>query len=338
MSHYLPPSVYAFFEQSTEVKFRATKHKLPKRRPFDPVAPLLPHLPTLPEPVPSEHEKAQLEKVEKEEAHAEVIALGRQEYDQTRDDEPLEQDAQLTSDPKLTIFIGRLDYRVDKIILEKEFARFGTIVSCRVVNDPLFEAPPSLDDDITGSDDVSIAGIRKKSLGYAFIQFSTIEECQRAYKEADGLKLLGKNIVVDFERRRVDSTWYPRRLGGGEGTTRHSNKALIVTAPGRYLDHILKLQRIEEEKKQFQNQQRNRGFNERNRDRFGHNSRGHGGGGHGGGGHGGGGHGGGGHGGFGGQRNSGGFGNNNFNRGGGGGSGFQANHGRDRDRNYHHPR
>lgn len=38
-----------------------------------------------------------------------------------------------------------------------------------------------------------------------------------AYKEADGLYILGKRILVDVERGRTVRGWKPRRLGGGLG-------------------------------------------------------------------------------------------------------------------------
>ena len=38
-----------------------------------------------------------------------------------------------------------------------------------------------------------------------------------AYKESDGLVILGKRILVDVERGRTVRGWKPRRLGGGLG-------------------------------------------------------------------------------------------------------------------------
>jgi U1 small nuclear ribonucleoprotein len=38
-----------------------------------------------------------------------------------------------------------------------------------------------------------------------------------AYKDADGLKILGRRILVDVERARTVKGWKPRRLGGGLG-------------------------------------------------------------------------------------------------------------------------
>lgn len=41
-----------------------------------------------------------------------------------------------------------------------------------------------------------------------------------AYKDADGLKLDGRRVLVDVERGRTVKGWKPRRLGGGLGSTR----------------------------------------------------------------------------------------------------------------------
>lgn len=40
---------------------------------------------------------------------------------------------------------------------------------------------------------------------------------QAAYKDAEGLVILGKKIIVDVERGRTVRGWKPRRLGGGLG-------------------------------------------------------------------------------------------------------------------------
>lgn len=45
-----------------------------------------------------------------------------------------------------------------------------------------------------------------------------------AYKDADGMKLLGRRILVDVERGRTVKNWKPRRLGGGLGNARVEKK------------------------------------------------------------------------------------------------------------------
>lgn len=46
-----------------------------------------------------------------------------------------------------------------------------------------------------------------------------------AYKKADGLKIDGRRVVVDYERGRTQKTWLPRRLGGGKGDTRRTRSS-----------------------------------------------------------------------------------------------------------------
>lgn len=41
-----------------------------------------------------------------------------------------------------------------------------------------------------------------------------------AYKDADGMKIDGCRVVVDYERGRTVRDWLPRRLGGGKGGLR----------------------------------------------------------------------------------------------------------------------
>lgn len=45
-----------------------------------------------------------------------------------------------------------------------------------------------------------------------------------AYKRADGVKVDGRRLVVDYERGRTNKSWLPRRLGGGKGDTRKARE------------------------------------------------------------------------------------------------------------------
>ncbi|CAE6431844.1 unnamed protein product [Rhizoctonia solani] len=53
-----------------------------------------------------------------------------------------------------------------------------------------------------------------------------------AYKEADGISILGKRILVDVERGRTVRGWKPRRLGGGLGG--RPKPVAPVEAPARF--------------------------------------------------------------------------------------------------------
>lgn len=52
-----------------------------------------------------------------------------------------------------------------------------------------------------------------------------------AYKEADGLAILGKKILVDVERGRTVRDWKPRRLGGGLGGRPKPEPPAFKSAP-----------------------------------------------------------------------------------------------------------
>lgn len=65
----------------------------------------------------------------------------------------------------------------------------------------------------------------EKSKGYAFIEFEHKKDFNDAYKEADGMKVDGRRVQVDYERGRTTKDWLPRRYGGGKGKTR-TNKDL----------------------------------------------------------------------------------------------------------------
>lgn len=52
-----------------------------------------------------------------------------------------------------------------------------------------------------------------KPRGYAFIEFEREKDMKAAYKDADGIKVLGRRIVVDVERGRTVKGWRPKRLG-----------------------------------------------------------------------------------------------------------------------------
>lgn len=55
-----------------------------------------------------------------------------------------------------------------------------------------------------------------KHKGYAFIEFEREKDMKAAYKDADGLKIMGRRIVVDVERGRTVKGWKPKRLGKDE--------------------------------------------------------------------------------------------------------------------------
>ncbi|GAW81587.1 U1 small nuclear ribonucleoprotein 70 kDa [Plasmodium gonderi] len=107
----------------------------------------------------------------------------------------------LTTDPKKTIFIGRLSYDVNEKKLKKEFEIYGKIRKVKIIYDKNF-----------------------KPKGYAFIEFEHTKSFNDAYNLADGKKIDNRRILVDIERGRTVKNWVPRRLGGGKGPARGSDE------------------------------------------------------------------------------------------------------------------
>lgn len=122
-----------------------------------------------------------------------------------------------------TLFVGRLAYEVTERKLLREFETFGPVKDIKLV---------TVNDNGNGND--NHGDMKGKSRGYAFIEFEQEEDMKRAYRAADGMKIEGKEIVVDVERGHTVPTWLPRRLGGGLGGTRLGKKEDNVTRPGRY--------------------------------------------------------------------------------------------------------
>jgi U1 small nuclear ribonucleoprotein 70kDa len=97
-----------------------------------------------------------------------------------------------------TLFVGRLAYEVTERKLLREMEAFGPVRDIKLVVDK-----------------------EGKSKGYAFVEYENEEDMKRAYRATDGMRLEGREIVVDVERGHTVPTWLPRRLGGGLGGTRY---------------------------------------------------------------------------------------------------------------------
>ena len=110
-----------------------------------------------------------------------------------------------------TLFVGRLAFEVTEGKLLREMEAFGPVKDIKLVSDK-----------------------QGKSRGIAFVEYENEEDMKRAYRAADGMKIEGREIVVDVERGHTVPTWLPRRLGGGLGGTRLGGKHQNVTAPGRF--------------------------------------------------------------------------------------------------------
>ena len=103
-----------------------------------------------------------------------------------------------TTNTEATLFVGRLAKAVDEPALRKFFCQYGEVVTVALVRS------------------VQDGTLR----GYAFIEFKNKDDCALAFRDADAKLLMGRRIVVDYERGRTDADWKPRYLGGGLGCTR----------------------------------------------------------------------------------------------------------------------
>lgn len=97
-----------------------------------------------------------------------------------------------------TLFVGRLAYEVTERKLLREMETYGQVKDLKLIFDK-----------------------EKKSRGYAFVEYEHEEDMKRAFRAADGMRIEGREIVVDVERGHTVPNWLPRRLGGGLGGTRY---------------------------------------------------------------------------------------------------------------------
>ncbi|KAI7826002.1 hypothetical protein BC939DRAFT_118404 [Gamsiella multidivaricata] len=130
----------------------------------------------------AERKKQKLE--ERDRKAQEALKTGLEAWDPNKDEK-------VVGDPYKTLHISRLQsYECTEKDLRREFQMYGPIENVRVVKDP-----------------------EGKPRGYAFIEFEREKDMKAAYKDADGIKVLGRRIVVDVERGRTVKGWRPKRLG-----------------------------------------------------------------------------------------------------------------------------
>jgi U1 small nuclear ribonucleoprotein len=72
-----------------------------------------------------------------------------------------------------------------------------------------------------------------KLKGYIFIEFLHERDMKYAYKDADGIKLHEKRILVDFEHTRTIKNWLSRRLTGVLDATRSGSENQNTKTSGR---------------------------------------------------------------------------------------------------------
>lgn len=100
-------------------------------------------------------------------------------------------------DPYKTIFIGRLPYEITEPILRRLFEQFGAVRRARLVYD-----------------------LHRRPRGYGFVEYERSHDMHIAYQNGDGMRVMGRRVLVDVERGRTVKGWLPKRLGGGLGNAR----------------------------------------------------------------------------------------------------------------------
>ncbi|KAF8650985.1 hypothetical protein AX16_004971 [Volvariella volvacea WC 439] len=151
----------------------------------------------------AEETKRQIRREERKAKKLEEFKTAKETYKPQEDPEAI-------GDPYKTLFISRLHKSATETDLRREFETYGTIERVRIVRDK-----------------------KGRSRGYAFIVYEREREMKTAYKESDGLHIMGKKILVDVERGRTVRGWKPRRLGGGLGGRPKRPEAPILPPPSR---------------------------------------------------------------------------------------------------------
>ncbi|CAL8992153.1 unnamed protein product [Prunus brigantina] len=111
-------------------------------------------------------------------------------------------DPKLIGDPYCTLFVGHLSHLTTEQSLRKALSKYGRVKDLRLVRHI-----------VTGA-----------SRGYAFVEFETEREMQRAYKEAHHSFIDDSEVIVDYNRQQLMPGWIPRRLGGGLGGKKESGQ------------------------------------------------------------------------------------------------------------------
>ena len=98
-------------------------------------------------------------------------------------------------DPMCTLFVGRLNYVTTESSIKQAFAEYAPVRRVRLIRD-------------------IVTGFSK---GYAFVEFYDEQTTGRVCRDAAGMQLDEKQLLIDFECERTLTGWVPRRLGGGFG-------------------------------------------------------------------------------------------------------------------------
>lgn len=124
-------------------------------------------------------------KNEKMEKVSETVRKRREEWDPRSDED------KKTKNAYNTLFVANIPYETLETTLQDEFEVFGPVTS--VVMPKNREGMPT---------------------GYAFVEFERERDMKAAWREANGMRIRGRRILVDVERGRTVEDWLPNRLDG----------------------------------------------------------------------------------------------------------------------------
>ncbi|KAL9092791.1 MAG: hypothetical protein Q9159_000689 [Coniocarpon cinnabarinum] len=217
MTDKLPENLLRLFTPRPSLRYIPPTDKPPEHRKTVTIEPVGNYLGALREykandnsiPTESRMQRADRRKRERKEAHEKRIKEGLKMFNPAGD-------PNVKGDPYKTLFVARLDYRVEPRELERAFGRFGPIQRIRIIKNASAKDSDSL---------------KKRMQGYCFIEYERERDMKVAYRDSDTILVGDRNVKVDCERGRTVKDWRPRRLGGGLGG-RHYTKAAAKPVGG----------------------------------------------------------------------------------------------------------
>lgn len=105
--------------------------------------------------------------------------------------DPRRDEVNKTKNAYTTLFVTNLPFETVEKRLQHELEQFGPVISIFMPKDR--------------------HGVPR---GYAFVEFENESDMKLAYREANGMRIDGRRILVDVERGRTVEEWFPNRLNG----------------------------------------------------------------------------------------------------------------------------
>ncbi|KAL7071772.1 hypothetical protein ACQ4LE_008901 [Meloidogyne hapla] len=130
--------------------------------------------------------------------------------------------------PDNVLFVCKLNPATSDEDLEIIFSRFGTIISCEVIRDRRTKA----------------------SLQYAFIEFETPEECEKAFMKMDNVLIDDRRIHVDFSQSVAKNYQWDRKAKSGAKSIEQRKSPSPSKDTSRRSDHHRSRDRHQDDKKE----------------------------------------------------------------------------------------